>query len=167
MSEERADKEHRAPSPGADPRLAVDLTAGILLFALAVFALTWLVPNHTEPSFSDHDVAPGFFPSMSAWAVLGLSAVLIASGLRRIMIGGARVGRDVSVLVDLGSWVILASLAVVGFGALGFLWTAPPLIAVGMVLAGSRKIWLILAVAILFPLLIDFAAFQLFTVDLP
>ena len=156
-----------AEGPAETGAPATDIVAGLLLAVLAVLALVWLVPGHVERSLSDHDVQPGFFPNLAAGVVLVLSLGLVVQRLLRG--GGMRsaFGQGRFVPADLAIWALVAGLAMVGLHTVGFLIVAPLLVAAGMLFAGCRQVWLIAAVAVLFPVLVDQAAWHVFTVDLP
>lgn len=144
----------------------VDLVAGCVLAASALLALFWLIPAHTQPALSEFDVAPGFFPNMAAGAVLALSTVLIIvrfRTLRQAMVSGDRT----FILVDIAIWSFVGLATIGGMQTIGFVWTAPVLIAAGMVFSGCRTLWLIAVLAIAFPVIVDFAAWHIFTVELP
>lgn len=146
---------------------ATDIVAGLFLAVLAGFALVWLVPGHVERSLSDHDVQPGFFPNLAAGIVLVLSLGLVVERLRGKPRLRSGFGQGRFVPLDLAIWAGVAGLAMLGFHTVGFLVVAPLLIAAGMLFAGCRQVWLIAAVALLFPVLVDQAAWHVFTVDLP
>ncbi len=156
-----------ADGPDESEAPATDIVAGLILALLAGLALVWLVPGHVERSLSDHDVQPGFFPNLAAGVVLVLSLGLV---LQRFLRGGtmrSAFGQGRFVPVDLVIWGLVAGLAMVGLHTIGFLVVAPLLIAAGMLFAGCRRMWLIATVAVLFPVLVDQAAWHVFTVDLP
>lgn len=156
-----------ADGPAETAAPATDIVAGLILALLAGLALVWLVPGHVERSLSDHDVQPGFFPNLAAGIVLVLSLGLVLQRFLRAGKMQSAFGQGRFVPVDLAIWVVVAGLAMVGLHTIGFLIVAPLLIAAGMLFAGCRRIWLIAAVAILFPVLVDQAAWHVFTVDLP
>lgn len=145
---------------------AIDIAAGLVLAATALFAILWLVPENTESASSEFDIAPAFFPTLSAGIVLVLAIGMV---VHRIV---ARPARDAALsgmgilaetIVSLG----IAALAVAGLVHLGFLPVATLLIGAGMVAAGQRNWLLIIAISLVFPVLIDQGAWLIFTVDLP
>ncbi|MEM1047916.1 MAG: tripartite tricarboxylate transporter TctB family protein [Pseudomonadota bacterium] len=156
-----------ANGPAETGAPATDIVAGLILAVLAVLALVWLVPGHVERSLSDHDVQPGFFPNLAAGVVLVLSLGLVVQRFLREGKRRSAFGQGRFVPLDLAIWVLVAGLAMLGLNTVGFLVVAPLLIAAGMLFAGCRKIWLVAAVAVLFPVLVDQAAWHVFTVDLP
>ncbi len=141
----------------------VDIAAGLCLAALALFALLWLIPNHTQPADSQFDVAPGFFPNLAAGTVLLLSVVLLARRWRQAPSGGG----GLQVITEMAVWTALAVAIMLALSKLGFLVMAPVVIAGAMVFSGNRTWWLIAAMALVFPLAVEGAAWVIFTVDLP
>ncbi len=141
----------------------VDIAAGLCLAALSLFALVWLIPTHTQPADSQFDVAPGFFPNLAAGAVLLLSGFLLLRRWRQAP-GGEGGGR---IVFELALWSALAIAIMLALSHIGFLVMAPVVIAGAMLFAGNRNWWLIGAMAIFFPLLVETAAWLIFTVDLP
>jgi len=147
---------------------AIDIAAGLFLAAVAIGAIAWLVPLHTKVSSTVHDIQPGFIPSLSAWIVLVLSTWLFVVNTYRLR-ASARVGTvsGRTVVVEVVVWSAVAALAMFGLSVIGFLIVAPILICGGMVFAGFRNWRIIGLLSVLFPLLIDQAAWIIFTVDLP
>lgn len=144
-----------------------DLVAGLFLALCAMVALVWLIPTHTQAAMSEFDVSPGFFPKLAAGAVLVLSLGLVARQVPKLkhLAGGANVGR--SVLVDIAIWSVVATFSIFALAKIGFLSVAPVLIVAGMLAAGNRTYWMIIGSAVLFPVLVDQAAWYIFTVELP
>lgn len=163
MSRRNSDAAQAGPEPVSD---RADIVTGLLLALLAGSALLWLIPYHTEAPVSRYDIAPGFFPSLAAWAVLVLSVGLIGQRLLRFRHAAGLTGGG-NIVIEIVIWSITALLIGLGLNTIGFLITATVLIAAGMYFAGYRNGWLIAAIAMLFPLLIDQAAWQVFTVGLP
>ena len=151
---------------GVRSSAAVDIAAGLVLAAAALFALVWLVPANTRPASSAFDVAPGFFPSLAAWAVLILSIALVLARLRRLA-PAEEAGAGFRVVGEIALWAAVASATVAGLSTVGFLPTAMVLMAATMAFAGVRRWWLIALWAAVFPLLVERAAWLVFTVDLP
>lgn len=157
-------KETDSEADAAVNRRGVDLAFGGVLCALALFALLWLIPNHTQPADSQFDVAPGFFPQVAASAVLGLSLLMIAHRLLRME---ARERSGFRPLVELICWSIVAVILYLLLTWLGFVPMAMVAIALGMVLSGARTWWLIALVSVAFPVLVDWGAWLVFSVDMP
>lgn len=146
-----------------------DIAAGLVLVALSLTALLWLIPQHTEAVASGFDIAPGLFPNLAAGVVLLLALAHTAQQLWR----RKPVARDPSaptggrILAELAIWAFVAIAALAGLTRIGFVATAALVIALGMVAAGARSWLLIGAVTVAVPLVIDWTAWTVFTVDLP
>ncbi|MYB12187.1 MAG: tripartite tricarboxylate transporter TctB family protein [Rhodospirillaceae bacterium] len=131
------------PSVGPGPRQ--ELAAGAVLFAAALLALLWLIPNHTGESTSDLEVAPGFFPQVAAGALLVLSALLVGHRLIRFPklreirpeTGGGAVLAEIAILAAGGLLVAWA------LGAAGYLVVAPAVMLAGLLAGGERRWWII------------------------
>ena len=148
---------------GASSR-GVDIAAGLCLAALSVLALVWLIPTHTQPADSQFDVAPGFFPNLAAGAVLLLSGLLL---LRRWGQASGGSGGGLRIVLELVVWCALSVAVMLALSHIGFLVMAPVVIAGAMLFSGNRNWWLIAAMTIIFPLVVKWAAWFIFTVDLP
>jgi len=146
-----------------------DLAAGLVLVALSLIALLWLIPQHTEAVASGFDIAPGFFPNLAAGVVLLLALGHTAQHLwrRKAVADHAPDPQGSRILAELAIWALVAAATLAGLTRIGFVPTAALLIALGMVAAGARRWLLITAVTVAVPLLIDWAAWTVFTVDLP
>lgn len=146
--------------------VAVDAMVGVVLAASAAYALIWLIPENTQPAMSEHDAAPGLFPSLAVAVVLVLSLALVVHRTVRRPENRAMLSGSV-VLGETAIWCALAIAVVAGLSWVGFLPTAIALIAIGMLAAGCRN-WILLgAISVLFPLIVNFGAWNLFTVELP
>ena len=145
---------------------AIDSMVAVVLAASAAYALFWFIPENTQPAMSEHDAAPGFFPSLAAVTVLALSlGMVVHRALRRPKSSTMLSGRVV--LAETAIWCGLSAAIVAGLSWLGFLTTAIALIAIGMLAAGCRNWILGGAISVLFPLIVSFGAWHLFTVELP
>jgi hypothetical protein len=155
-------------SDSSDPGVAetsrgVDIAAGLFLAALSIFALVWLIPANTQPVGRQFDVAPGFFPNIAASAVLILSIVMVIDRWRRrrTEVGGP------GIVAELMVWAGACVVVMLALSSVGFVPMASLLLVAAMVFSGNRNWWLIAAMAVAFPLAIDWAAWLIFTVDLP
>jgi hypothetical protein len=147
-------------------KTVVDIAAGLVLAAMSVFALFWLFPNYIVSGSNEYDVGPEFFPKLAAWTVFGLSIVLIISRVIRFELSvNGRSGK--SIVFEIVVWAMISALTLVGLLKIGFLITAPLIISLGALASGYRIWWVIAMLAIAFPLLLDQAAWMVFTVDLP
>ena len=143
----------------------VDVAAGLVLAAASAFALLWLIPGNTEQSLGEHDISPGFFPSLAACAVLLLSILFIATRAKDLPTATRSGG--LSIAAEVAVWGLASLLIVSGLALAGFLFTAPLVIAAWMLVGGRRIWWQVLLLALLFPIAVDRLAWIVFTVQLP
>ena len=155
------------PAGGPGPRQ--ELAAGAVLIGLSLFALLWLIPNHTGESTSDLEVAPGFFPQIAAGALLVLSVLLVGHRLIRFPklrsirpeTGGGAVLSEIAILAAGGLLVAWA------LGAAGYLVVAPAVMLAGLLAGGERRWWVIALVIAGVTAATWFGADLLFGVVLP
>ena len=145
-----------------------DAVAGVALAALASAALVWFIPAYTDASAGEYDVSPAFFPKLAVTIILVLSVGLALMGFARMRGPSSATGSTgASALLEFAAWNAVAAPAMLGIAQVGFVATAAVLIAAGMLLAG-RRTWLLIAItAVAFPLLLDRAAWWIFTVNMP
>ena len=158
------------PAPDSNPAgVRQEIAAGAVLIALSLFALFWLIPNHTGEAAGDLEVAPGFFPQIAVWSLLVLSVLFVGHrlirfpGLREIRpeTGGAAVLVEIAVLAA-GSLLVAWAL-----GAVGYLVVAPAVMAAGLLAGGERRWWVIALVVAGVTAATWFGADLLFGVQLP
>ena len=154
------------PGQAGSAAASIDVAFGVVFAALAAGALLWLIPAQVSSSASGTDVAPSFMPRLSAGAVLLLSLGLVGHRLlRERPAGGGRAG--VRLLGDVAGLSAGAVLVMTGLITLGFLPTAAGLIVAGGVIARHRPLHWLMVLAVVFPVLVDYAAWHVFFVDLP
>ena len=159
--------ESNPASDGPGPRQ--EIAAGAVLIALSLFALFWLIPNHTGEATSDLEVAPGFFPQVAAGALLVLSILFVGHRLLRFpklrairpATGGFAVLTEIAILAA-GTLVVAWAL-----GAAGYLVVAPAVMAAGLLAGGERRWWAIGLVIAGMTAATWFGADLLFGVQLP
>ncbi|MFK7751871.1 MAG: tripartite tricarboxylate transporter TctB family protein [Sedimentitalea sp.] len=143
-----------------------DLTAAAVLAAAALVCLLWLIPNHTEPPYSENDIAPAMFPMISAALVLILSVGL---GLTAVM-RPRETGDDLPgrlILLEIAVWCAVGLAIHFALPRLGFVPLAIAIVFLGGFFVRYQKWWLSALLAIGFAVVVDFGAWQIFTVDLP
>ncbi|MGB7244736.1 MAG: tripartite tricarboxylate transporter TctB family protein [Sulfitobacter sp.] len=151
-----------------DSREAVrtEIAAAALLVGAALFALLWLIPNHTQAPTTANDVSPAFFPRLAALVVLFLALTMIAVRLTRNVVASVNLPGP-AILREMLIWAVAGVVIFILLPVIGFVPTSTLTIAVAAAAAGYRR-WLVIAVlAIAFSFLVDFGAWQIFTVDLP
>ncbi|MBO6901657.1 MAG: tripartite tricarboxylate transporter TctB family protein [Rhizobiaceae bacterium] len=143
----------------------VNLASGCVLTLMGLAGLFWLIPNHVDASAGSYDVSPAFMPNLAAWVVTLLGATLACSAALK-----CRAAHPVSnwpALVVPAIWGIASIAIYLGVTNIGFVYVMPLVVAAGLLLSGQRSWPTIVAIAVLFPLAIDLAAWHLFTVQLP
>ena len=145
---------------------AMDIVAGLFLALLAVIALVWIIPSHTETTSSDYDVSAAFFPYLAVWTTFGFSILLIISRLLKFKrLQGNIIDRGI--LIEVVCWSGISIITFGGLAFIGFAWIMPLLVASAMIFSGNRTWWLIGVLSIAFPILVDQLIWLIFTVDLP
>ena len=152
----------------ADSTAAVrtEIAAAILLMAAALVAVFWLVPASTEPATSEFDIAPAFFPMLAAGLVFLLSLAMVVVRLTRRVVSSIELAGPV-ILGELAVWCAAGVVIWFALPVLGFIPTSILVVALGGVLTGYRQWWVLAVLAVLFSVMVDFGAWQIFTVDLP
>ncbi|UCE30570.1 MAG: tripartite tricarboxylate transporter TctB family protein [Burkholderiales bacterium] len=156
------------PGPSAGSRSArrTDLASGLTLVAVALAVLLWLIPTQIHTGAGEYDLSPAFFPRLAAWTLLGLSVLLVlVRWLRPGPVQGT--GAGFGAVGEFVAWSLLAALTMLGLNTIGFVPTAVALALAGAGLCGRRDWLRIGALTVAFVLLVDAAAWQIFTVDLP
>ena len=150
---------------GEQPGTAVDIVSGLVLIAFCLFALLWLIPAEVTGKSSGSDVSPAFFPRLSIVVILFLSLGLVAHRLYTA-------GRDAT--WDRGRLALGETAATLGFALfvgillplIGFWPTSAVVIVVGGMIARYQKWWPLILLAVLFPLIVKYGAWAIFTVDI-
>lgn len=151
-----------------DSRAAVrtEIAAALVLTAAALVALVWLIPNNTEPARSELDISPAFFPMLAAGLVLVLSLAMIAVRLTRAVKASVTMSGP-SILGELAVWCCAGVGIWFALPVIGFIPTSIVVVVLGGLATGYRKWWVLAVLAVLFAVIVDFGAWQVFTVDLP
>ena len=156
---ERSEGEQRSDA-------AVDTGLGLVIAALAAVALFWLIPAQVSTKATGTDVAPAFIPQLSAWIILILALALVGHRwLRENPAGGWRRGRQL--VIEFVALAVAAAAVVLAIITVGFIPMAVLMILGGGILARHKPFWAVCILAILVPLVIDYAAWEIFVVDLP
>lgn len=152
--------------PGAVVNPVPDIAAGLVLAAVSLFALFWLIPQHTGSAAGEFDVSPGFFPRIAAIVTLILSLMLVGHRLLRFARLQRRPGGG-AVLVEIAVWTVACVAITAGLSFIGYLFVAPVVIGVAMLAAGERRWWLILLIAAATTAITYVGADLIFDVALP
>ena len=151
-----------------DSRSAVrtEIAAAFVLTAATLFALFWLIPNNTEPARSELDISPAFFPMLAAGLVLLLSLAMIVVRLTRAVVATAELSGP-AILSEVVVWCGASVAIWFALPVIGFIPTSIAVVILVGLATEYRKWWVLGAMAILFSIIVDFGAWQVFTVDLP
>jgi hypothetical protein len=156
-----------AAGDGTGGSRTIDLATGLLVVGLALGALFWLIPQQVETAVGEYDLSPAFFPMLAAWIVLLLALGLVGVRLARARSAPPSNGEGTRIAVETIVWTVVAVLTMIGLLKIGYLATSMVLVAAGAWMAGRRDWLRVGLVAILFPLAVNYAAWQIFTVRLP
>lgn len=143
-----------------------EIAAAFVLIAAALFAIFWLIPNNTEPARSELDISPAFFPMLAAGLVLMLSLTMVVVRLTRTIAANVALSGP-AILAELAIWCGAALAIWLALPAIEFIPTSIAIVILGGVATGYRNWWVLGTLAILFPIIVDFGAWHVFTVDLP
>lgn len=113
--------------------------SGLAILAFGAVLLLWIIPAHTE-TVSYGWMRPQTLPSACAWALIALGAVqaLTSGGPERLDAGEAALVFGLAALSAAAIW---------GFGAVGFLVTAPIFAAALVIFVRERRIgWAVAAI---------------------
>lgn len=144
---------------------ATDILLGLAFAALAAGALLWLIPNFVSHTAATSDIAPSFFPNLAASVILVLSLGMVAHRVTRTQ--PAPISSALRVFGEAACLSAAAALLVYALSTIGFLPSAVGLILAGGLLARYERWWALGLLAIVFPVLVDIAAWRIFVVDLP
>jgi len=154
----------------------VDLAASLLIFAIVAITLGWLVPNYVPSAHDAGDLPPTLVPVLSM-AVCALTALLlgISAWRRRGEAPGKTRDDEAAELLVFGLketanlllWLASAAVIWLLLKYAGFVAAAAIAIAAGTIYGGIRRVWIIVASALLIPLLIERIVWYGLNVQLP
>lgn len=154
----------------------VDLAASLIIFAIAAMALGWLVPNYVPSAHDAGDLPPTLVPVLSM-AVCALTALLlgVSAWRRRGDAPGKNRDDEAAELLAFGLketanlllWLAAAAVIWLLLKYAGFMAAAAVAIAAGTIYGGIRRVWIIIASALIIPLLIDRIVWYGLNIQLP
>jgi len=154
----------------------INLTASLIILAMAGFALGWLIPNYVPSAHDPGDLPPTLVPMLSM-AVCGLTALLlgIAAWRRREDVSedarnseaSERLIFGLKEAANLALWLAAATVIWLLLKYVGFIAAAVVAIAAGTVYGGIRNVWIVLASALIIPLLVDKIVWYGLNIKLP
>ncbi|MEM8854328.1 MAG: tripartite tricarboxylate transporter TctB family protein [Pseudomonadota bacterium] len=145
-----------------------DIAAGTLMALAALLMVAAIIPAEVSDAAGRNDISPAFVPQVTAYLILGFSALLIVNGIKRRNTPAGRAGQSVGVVAR---DVVLAAVAVtlfqLAFVHLGFLIAGAAAIAVAMFAIGERRLVLVVPLAGLAPVALQQASWRLLSIWLP
>jgi len=154
----------------------VDLAASLIILVFVAITLGWLVPNYVPSAHDAGDLPPTLVPMLSM-AICTLTALLIGiSAWRRSAVAPDKTRDDETAeklvfglkeAANLMLWLAAAAVTWLLLKYVGFMAAAVVSIAAATVYGGIRKVWIIIASALIIPLLIDKIVWYGLNIKLP
>ena len=144
----------------------IDIVYGLIL---GVISLIFFAATLSFPATSG-GINPRIFPLVVIAATFGLSALLIAEGVRRVLRGTGTSEKSLprgKTALKLAALVAGGLLYTAVLETAGFVVATPPLTALAMYLFGERKPVRIIAVSLLVSVILYFVFRGIFRVPLP
>lgn len=142
----------------------VNLTAALIILLMVGITQLWLIPNYVPSAHDPGDLPPTLVPMLST-AVFGLTALLLGISAwrrRKDATDDDPDGEAAEQLIfglkeaaNLLLWLAAAAVIWLLLKYVGFIAAAAVTIAAGTVYGGIRNVWIVLASAIIIPLLVD------------
>ena len=144
----------------------LDLVCGGILAAASLYLFVHFVPTHAPGDSGPGQIAPSFIPRL-ALAVTGVCGCMVMAGGWRSR-ALAPVGDGGRILSEMMGWALFSALLLGLLSLAGFVVAGVFGILAGVALTRYRRRPLvILLLAIGLPLLLDWAVWQLFWIELP
>ncbi len=149
---------------GAGRRL--DFICGLVLTAASMVVLIWIIPGTVPGEASRGEVAPSFFPNLTAGVVLVCSVALVLANRGAVSM---RLGTEGwRTLGELAGWAVLSVTIWLLLRHLGFIAASIAATAVFTLVSRYRgRLWLVALIAILLPVALRFGVQALFGITLP
>lgn len=145
-----------------------DIAAGTLMALAALLMVAAIIPAEVSDAAGRNDISPAFVPQITAYLILGFSALLIVNGIKRRNTVEGRSGQSVGIV---SRDVVIAAVAVtlfqLAFVHLGFLIAGSVAIAIAMLAIGERRLLILLPIAGLAPVVLQQASWRLLSIWLP
>ena len=149
---------------GAARRL--DFICGVVLAVLSLVALVWVIPAAVPGEASRGEVAPSFFPKLTA-GIIFICSLALAVLNRDALRANARIG-GWTILGEIAGWGVLATTIMLLLIHVGLVPASILATAVATVVARYRGHWGIpVVVAIALPFVLRFGVQALFSIELP
>ena len=142
----------------------INLAASLIILAMAGIALGWLIPNYVPSAHDPGDLPPTLVPMLSMAACALMALLIGVSAWRRSGDtpdetqddeAAERLIFGLKEAANLLIWLAAAAVIWLLLKYVGFVAAAAVTIAAGTVYGGIRNVWIIIASALIIPLLID------------
>jgi hypothetical protein len=143
----------------------LDFFCALLLAAVSLAAILWIIPAHVPGAASRGEVAPSFFPNLTAGVVL-VCAVALAIANAGAVLQRAPTGGPV-ILVEIAGWTVVAAAIWYLLAHVGFIAASVFATAAGTLVARYRRLWFSILTALILPFVLQFAVQALFGIALP
>lgn len=149
---------------GAKRRL--DFICGLVLAVLSLIALVWLIPVSVPGEASRGEVAPSFFPKLTAGVVLACSLGLVF--LNRSTLQESSHTGGLQIVTEVVGWGVFATVIMLLLLHVGLAPASILATATATVVSRYRGRWWISAIiALSLPFVLQFAVQALFSIQLP
>lgn len=153
-----------AKDRGAGAR-RLDFFCALVLVAVSLAAILWIIPTHVPGAASRGEVAPSFFPNLTAGVVL-VCAVALAIANAKAVLHRTPTGGQL-ILADIAGWAVVAAAIWYLLAHVGFIVASVFATAVGTLVARYRQLWLSTLIGLTLPFVLQFAVQALFGITLP
>lgn len=154
----------------------VNLAASLIILLIVGIAQGWLIPKYVPSAHDAGDLPPTLVPMLSM-AVCGLTALLlgISAWRQRGRVSDETQDSEAADQLNFGLkeaanlllWLAAAAVIWLLLKYVGFVAAAAVAIAAGTLYGGLRNVWIIIASALIIPLLIDKIVWYGLNIHLP
>ena len=154
----------------------INLVAALIILLVVGIAQLWLIPNYVPAAHDPGDLPPTLVPMLSM-AACGLTALLLGiSAWRRRKDAADENPEDeateqlifgLNEAANLVLWLAAAAVIWLLLKYVGFMAAAAVTIAAGTVYGGIRNVWIVIASALIIPLLVDKIVWYGLNIQLP
>lgn len=162
MSEAGEPREEASASAAA----RLDLVVGAALVALSLALFFWFIPTFAPGEGGRGQIAPSFFPRLAVIVVFVCALLIVARNVLAFRRPGNGAGPRLA--CELVGWAVFAGILFAILSWAGFVAGACFAVVCGVVLTRyRRRPLLVAALALGLPLVLDYAVWSIFLVELP
>jgi len=155
----------------------VNLITGCAMVGIGLFAYLWFIPVGVTVEEHGTDLSAAFMPSLAAISMMILGAAIAVTSLKEVlgrveanhaeseeneMLGFGRAEVLNTIVLCVASTVSMAAFLIVGFAASSTL-----LLVFGIYFTGFRRVWLLLIIAVAFPVSLEMLLWYALEIQLP